>query len=346
MAQKILVVDDSIASQRLFEMVLTREGYDVVTIGSGTEVLDRLKEKRPDLALIDAIMPEVDGYQICKMLKNSPQFKNLPVILLAGKYEDFDQAKGAQVVKPDAILYKPSKSDEIIAKVKQQLAGVGQPQQAARTAQVKPLVKPTTVESKPIAVPEKLAEVVQEPPYVEEEYAFDEESEEVDRAVENEILDEEAELEEIQDEEERPLDEEHEEVSEQEESFSMESSEEETEEFVEETEEFAEEATEVRSTPATSTFSVEEQPTPAAPKAVVTGSALQQLRAKEFSEEKLDTIAEEIAQRVAGKLVPILMQELAAYIMQIPVVKNVIESTSKQLVKELLPEISNSLDSK
>jgi CheY-like chemotaxis protein len=64
MAQTVLVADDSIASQRLFEMVLTREGYNVVTVGSGAEVLERVKEKHPDIALVDAIMPEVDGYQI------------------------------------------------------------------------------------------------------------------------------------------------------------------------------------------------------------------------------------------------------------------------------------------
>ena len=73
MAQTVLVADDSIASQRLFEMVLTREGYDVVTVGSGTDVLNRVKEQQPDIALIDAVMPDVDGVQICQTLRQDPQ---------------------------------------------------------------------------------------------------------------------------------------------------------------------------------------------------------------------------------------------------------------------------------
>ncbi len=73
---KILVADDSIASQRCLKMVLTREGYEVITIGSGTRVLDAVRDKRPDIALIDAIMPEVDGYR-CKMLKMR-EFRHLP----------------------------------------------------------------------------------------------------------------------------------------------------------------------------------------------------------------------------------------------------------------------------
>ena len=97
MAQTVLVADDSIASQRLFEMVLTREGYDVITVGSGAEVLKCVKEKHPDLALVDAIMPEVDGYWICQTLRKDPTFKNLPIIMLAGTYEDFDREKGAQI---------------------------------------------------------------------------------------------------------------------------------------------------------------------------------------------------------------------------------------------------------
>ena len=82
MAQKVLIADDQIASRRMFEMVLSREGYDVIAVGSGAEALDSVKQKRPDIALIDAMMPEVDGYQVCETLKKNPNLKNLPIILL------------------------------------------------------------------------------------------------------------------------------------------------------------------------------------------------------------------------------------------------------------------------
>lgn len=190
MAQTVLVADDSVASQRLFEMVLTREGFDVITVGAGPDVLKRVKERQPDLALIDAVMPEVDGYQICQALKKDPEFKNLPVIMLAGTYEGVDRQRGESIVGANAILDKPATSQIIVAKVKEFLALQQQVQEA---------------EEPVVSSEADVTEVVQEPSFVEEEYEFDEDSEEVDLAVESELLDEEAEWEEpIEDMEEFP----------------------------------------------------------------------------------------------------------------------------------------------
>ena len=179
MNQKVLVADDSIASQRLFEMVLTREGYDVITIGSGAQVLDAVRDKHPDIALIDAIMPEVDGYQLCKILKESAEFRRLPVVMLAGRYEEFDRERGINVVGTKAILPKPSKSEEIVAKVKEFLAEAQEE-----------IAEMTVAEE----VTAPIAEVIEEPAFVQEEYEFDEDSEEADQVVENELLEEEAEV--------------------------------------------------------------------------------------------------------------------------------------------------------
>jgi chemotaxis response regulator CheB len=133
-------------------------------------VLNRVKEKQPDLALIDAVMPGTDGYQICQSLKKDPQFKDLPVIMLAGAHENVDRQRGESIVGANAILDKPATSQVIIAKVKELL----EPQQQTQPAEV----------------------VQEEPSFVEEEYEFDDDSEEVDLAVESELLDEEAEWEE------------------------------------------------------------------------------------------------------------------------------------------------------
>lgn len=286
MAQKVLIADDGIASRLLFEKVLTNEGYDVITVDSGPEVIDRVKENQPDIALIDAVMPEVDGYQICEMLKNHPNFKHLPVILLGGKHEGFDREKGSRLVGDNAILDKPAKSNLIISKVKEVLEA----QEVESTEQA-----PAEIEQ----IPE--TGVIQEPPVVQEEYEFDEESEEADLVVESEILDEGTEFEEV-------------------EEYELETQAgEEVEELIAETE-------------------VEEQPeTPTTPVAEASGAAIQ------LPGEKLDMIAEEIAQRVAGKLVPVLIQELANSFMQLPAVKNAVENTSKKLVKDLLPEIQDKL---
>ncbi|MBD3306221.1 response regulator [candidate division KSB3 bacterium] len=304
MTQKVLVADDSIASQRLFEMVLTREGYDVITVGSGAEVLDQIKAQHPDIALIDAVMPEVDGYQICETVRNTPNFQNLPLILLAGTHEDVDQEKGISLVGNQGILNKPAKSDAILSKVRELLT--------AHEAEEAQIAEEPSLPETPVA-----EGIQEEPPFVEEEYEFDEDSEEADLVVEHEILDEEAELEaegrvyEIEEEVEygEPLEEIEEEV---------------VEEIVEE------------QPPQPEPHVPVSEPETAAPgPAAAPESGL----SAELSDEKLDMIADEIAQRLAHRLVPVLVHEIAQYVMQFPMAKQVVEKTSKQLVKELLPEI-------
>lgn len=317
MNQKILVADDSIASQRLFEMVLTREGYEVITIGSGTQVLDAVRDKRPDIALIDAIMPEVDGYQICKMLKENAEFRHLPVIMLAGRYEDFDREKGMNVVGTEAILNKPSKSEDIVAKVKEFLT---EPSEEIEEIE-------EIAEGEERAAP--IAEVIEEPSFVQEEYEFDEDSEEADLVVENELLEEEAEVVDMGELEEG-------ESQEDEEGFAID----ETEELVEERWTVTEEERLVEKpvAPAVESPVLTEKPVvqeaPSLSPEISPAAEIGQI-----SDEKLDLIAEDIAQRLAQKLVPVLMQQLAAYVMHVPVVKSIVEQTSMQLVKELLPEI-------
>lgn len=295
MNQKVLVADDSIASQRLFEMVLTREGYEVITLGSGEQVLETIREKHPDIALIDSIMPDADGYHLCKTLKEQADFRYLPVIMLAGRYEDFDREKGMNIVGSEAILNKPSKYEDIVEKVKEFL-----------TEDEEEIEEMTMAEE----VTTPVAEVIEEPSIVQEEYEFDEDSEEADLVVENELLEEDAEIVE--------MDEMEEDIEEDEEGFSIE----ETEEAVEEP---AAEVVEPVVPPAEEPVSSEMTP------------AVSEI--SQIPDEQLDQFAEQLAQRLAQKLVPALMQQIAAYAMQFPAVNTVVEQTSKQLVKDLLPEI-------
>jgi CheY-like chemotaxis protein len=309
MAQTVLVADNSIASQRLFEMVLTKAGYHVITVSSGKDVLERAKDKKPDLALIDALMPEVDGYQICQTFKQDPKLKNIPLIMLAGKYEDFDQKKGAKIVGAHAILDKPAKSNLIIAKVQELLKMREQqrprPQAKAETA---PTGAQATTVAEELSPAEEYPEVIQEPTVVEEEYEFDEDSEETDLVVESEILDEEAEWEEPTEEE--------------------------------ATEEIPLPAEAYEQEPAAVPFAEKEMKAETAAPAVSSGSSIEQMT---LSDENLDLIAEEIAKRLTGKLAPVLMQSLTAYLLQIPAVKQVVETASKSLVKEILPDLQKKL---
>lgn len=327
MAQTVLVADDSVASQRLFEMVLTREGFDVVTVGSGPDVLNTVKEKQPDLALIDAVMPDVDGYQICQSLKKDPQFNDLPVIMLAGAYEGVDLKRGESIVGAHAILEKPATSQIILAKVKELLTAQQEAQQT-------------------VAASADVAQVVQEPSFVEEEYEFDEDSEEVDLAVENELLEEEAEWEEL-DEDIEELPDEVEDIGVVEEFDEIEAIEDvaEADEDIEEVEEDFEEVEEgideieadavIEDVAPVSQETVTPQNLASAP-----SDTTPQVAA--ISSEQLDAVAEEIAQRVAAKLGPVLLQSLAEYVLQFPAVRQVVDNASQKLVREILPDIQDS----
>jgi CheY-like chemotaxis protein len=308
MAQTVLVADNSIASQRLFEMVLTKAGYHVITVSSGKDVLERAKEKKPDLALIDAMMPEVDGYQICQTFKQDPKLKNVPLIMLAGKYEDFDQKKGAKIVGANAILDKPAKSNLIIAKVQELLKVQEQRPRPQTKAETAPTVAQAMTAAEELSSAEEYPEVIQEPTVVEEEYEFDEDSEETDLVVESEILDEEVEWEE-------PVEE-------------------------EATEEIPLPAEAYEQEPEAVPFEEEEMEAETAAPTVSLGSSVEQMT---LSDENLDLIAEEIAKRLTGKLAPVLMQSLTAYLLQIPAVKQVVETASKSLVKEILPDLQKKL---
>ncbi len=315
MAQTVLVADDSVASQRLFEMVLTREGFDVITVGSGSDVLRRVKEKQPDLALIDAVMPGVDGYLICQSLKKDPQLKDLPIIMLAGSYEDVDRQRGESIVGAHAILDKPATSQVIIAKVKELLAAQ----------------QPAAVEAKA-----GVAEVVQEPSFVEEEYEFDEDSEEVDLAVESELLEEEAEWEEPEDD----LEDFAEEVEEYEEAAEIDEFEE-IDGGVEVDEVAAIE--EIDEADLDDVFEdIAPVPLETAAPQMQTSTAVSQQAIGGISPEQLDAVADEIAKRVAAKLGPVLLQSLTAYVLQLPSVQRIVDDTSKSLVQEILPDIQNS----
>jgi CheY-like chemotaxis protein len=117
MGKKILLADDSITIQKVIELTFSDEDFEVVTVGNGRLAMERIPEVRPDVVLCDVIMPEKDGYEVCEFIKKSPQFGNIPVLLLTGAFEPFDQERAARV-GCDGFLAKPFEPDTLIAKVK------------------------------------------------------------------------------------------------------------------------------------------------------------------------------------------------------------------------------------
>ena len=121
MGKKILLADDSITIQKVIELTFSDEDFDVITVGNGRLALEKLLEVRPDIVLCDIIMPEKDGYEVCEQIKTNPATSHIPVLLLTGAFEPFDQERAARAGY-DGSLAKPFEPETLIAKVKDLLA--------------------------------------------------------------------------------------------------------------------------------------------------------------------------------------------------------------------------------
>jgi len=110
---KVLVIDDSKTIRRTAETLLKKVGCNVVTAENGFEALPIISSNHPDIIFIDIMMPRLDGYQTCSLIKNNAQFKNTPVIMLSSKDGLFDKAKG-RIVGSDQYLTKPFSKDELL----------------------------------------------------------------------------------------------------------------------------------------------------------------------------------------------------------------------------------------
>ncbi len=117
-ALKILVVDDSSTIRRSAETMLQTAGFEVVTAENGFEALSKVARHNPDLIFVDIMMPRLDGYQTCAIIKNNEQYRSTPVIMLTSKDGLFDQARG-RVVGSDLYLTKPFTKEELLGAVQQ-----------------------------------------------------------------------------------------------------------------------------------------------------------------------------------------------------------------------------------
>lgn len=115
---RILVVDDSATIRRSAETMLATEGHEVVTAENGFEALSKVARHNPDLIFVDIMMPRLDGYQTCAIIKNNSQYRSTPVVMLTSKDGLFDQARG-RVVGSDLYLTKPFTKEELLGAVTQ-----------------------------------------------------------------------------------------------------------------------------------------------------------------------------------------------------------------------------------
>jgi twitching motility two-component system response regulator PilG len=118
---KILVIDDSKTIRRTAETLLAKEGCTVFTAMDGFDALSKIADHRPDIIFVDIMMPRLDGYQTCSLIKHNANFRDTPVIMLSSKDGLFDRARG-RVVGSEQYLTKPFTRDELLGAISRQMA--------------------------------------------------------------------------------------------------------------------------------------------------------------------------------------------------------------------------------
>ncbi|MBT8087223.1 MAG: twitching motility response regulator PilG [Gammaproteobacteria bacterium] len=118
---KILVVDDSKTIRRTAETLLSKEGCQVFTAIDGFDALSKIADHQPDLIFVDIMMPRLDGYETCSLIKHNKLFRETPVVMLSSKDGLFDRARG-RIVGSEQYLTKPFTKDELLGAISNQVS--------------------------------------------------------------------------------------------------------------------------------------------------------------------------------------------------------------------------------
>ncbi|HET6756549.1 MAG: twitching motility response regulator PilG [Burkholderiales bacterium] len=113
---KVMIIDDSNTIRRSAEIFLTQAGCQVILAEDGFDALAKITDHHPDVIFVDIMMPRLDGYQACSLIKKNPKFKGTPVIMLSSKDGVFDRARG-RMVGSDEYLTKPFSKDSLLKAV-------------------------------------------------------------------------------------------------------------------------------------------------------------------------------------------------------------------------------------
>ena len=119
-AIKVLVIDDSTTIRRSAELFLSQAGYEVILAEDGFDALAKIADHRPQVIFVDIMMPRLDGYQTCALIKKHPELKSTPVIMLSSKDGVFDRARG-RLVGSDRYLTKPFTKEGLVEAITQHL---------------------------------------------------------------------------------------------------------------------------------------------------------------------------------------------------------------------------------
>jgi twitching motility two-component system response regulator PilH len=119
---KVLVVEDSLAQRQMISDLLKGSGLNVSVACDGVEALEHIEKSSPDLVVLDIVMPRMNGYEVCRRIKQDPKTKNVPVVMCSSKGEEFDRYWGMKQ-GADAYIAKPFEPVELIGTIKQLLRG-------------------------------------------------------------------------------------------------------------------------------------------------------------------------------------------------------------------------------
>jgi len=118
---RVMVIDDSRTIRRTAETLLSREGAEVITAVDGFEALAKIAELEPQIIFVDIMMPRLDGYQTCTLIKNNQRFRDIPVIMLSSKDGLFDKARG-RIVGSEQYVTKPFTREELLDAIRKHVA--------------------------------------------------------------------------------------------------------------------------------------------------------------------------------------------------------------------------------
>ena len=115
---KVMVIDDSKTIRRTAESLLKKVGCEVITAIDGFDALAKIADTHPSIIFVDIMMPRLDGYQTCALIKNNQVFRKIPVVMLSSKDGLFDRARG-RIVGSDQYLTKPFTKDELLGAIRE-----------------------------------------------------------------------------------------------------------------------------------------------------------------------------------------------------------------------------------
>ncbi len=118
MAAKILVVDDDREMVELIDLFLGNAGFSTISAYSGEEALEKTFRERPDLILLDIMMPKVDGWEVLRRIKNDPEVRDTPVAFITARTQNIDKMIGLSVMKAEGYITKPFSKQELLAEVR------------------------------------------------------------------------------------------------------------------------------------------------------------------------------------------------------------------------------------